>query len=152
MTRGGRGQPLDHRTSQLEWTHKNHQSPQSTTQTLCLRALPKHSLNSSSLGTLPLPEGAVPGLKHSAEEHLPNSICPLNPPLMQLHATPSGSHHCPQRADLSTAPPLLVRSYSCHKGSPQLPCSGLSRLRDLSCPCILCPPDSPPQPPKSLLP
>ena len=101
-------------------------------QTLCLRALPKHSLNSSSLGTLPLPEGAVPGLKHSAEEHLPNSICPLNPPLMQLHATPSGSHHCPQRADLSTAPPLLVRSYSCHKGSPQLPCSGLSKPSDLS--------------------
>lgn len=57
MTRGGRGQPLDHRTSQLERTHKNHQSPQSTTQTLCLRAASKCSLASGSSGLCPPPSG-----------------------------------------------------------------------------------------------
>jgi len=38
-----------------------------------------------------------------------------------------------QRAELSAAPPLPVRSCSRHEASPQLLCSGLSTPRDLIC-------------------
>ena len=37
-----------------------------------------------------------------------------------------------QRAELSAASLLPVRSCSCHEASPQLLCSGLNRARDLS--------------------
>jgi len=37
-----------------------------------------------------------------------------------------------QRAELSAAPPLPVRSCSCHEASPQLLCSGLNKTEGLS--------------------
>ena len=50
----------------------------------------------------------------------------------------------PQRAELSAAPLLPVRSCGLHEASPQLLCSGLSKPGDLSAPHTPCPSDSSP--------
>jgi len=80
--------------SKLEGTHKDHRvhrpAPHSTsqTQTLCLRAVSKHFLSSSSSGLCPLPWAA-----RSMSTTLwcrPFPSPPAAPPLTQLHAVPSG--------------------------------------------------------------
>ena len=84
-------------------------------QTLCLRTLPKHSLNSGTWGYAHCPGQPVPCLPSSGEDRslTPNWPSPDSPPCHSL-----GSHCCHQRADISAAPPLPVRSCKLPRGFP----------------------------------
>lgn len=78
-------------------------------------------------------------LKHFPGEPVSVPSCPLSeeifpnsqpdPSLTQLHAGHSHSH---RSAQLSTAPPLCVRSCRPLSSLPSADCSGLSKPRDLS--------------------
>ena len=94
-------------------------------QTQHLRALAKHPLNSGSSGRAHGPGYPVPCPLPSGADPFPNTP---SPPLIQLHAVPSG----PVAVTQSRAQ-LTVRSCSRHEASPQLSCSGLSKPRALSC-------------------
>jgi len=61
---------------------------------------------------------------------------PAVPPLTQLHAIPRALF-LSQRAALSAASPLPVRSCSSHEASPQLLCSVLNQPKDFSHPSCL---------------
>jgi len=98
-------------------------------QTLCLRALSRRSLNSSTEGRAHSPGQPAPCPPPCGAAPVPNPQLPL--PWHSSVPFPralSLSH----RAELSAAPPLPVRSCSRHQASPQLLCSALSTPRDLS--------------------
>ena len=98
-----------------------HTQPHKTQTLLFLRALSKCFLNSSSSVPCPPPSGADP---------VPNPQLPL--PRHSSMPFPRALL-LSQRAELSAALPLPVRSFSRHQASPQLLCSGLNKPGDLSC-------------------
>ena len=117
----------------LEGTHKDHRvqllAPQSTTPNSNPYVW-KHCPNASSArGDAHSPGQPVPCPLQKGAEPFPHSQLPLHwhssmpfPRALSLS----------QRAELSAAPPLPVRSCSRHEASPQLLCCGLSKPGDLS--------------------
>ena len=121
----------------LEGTCKDHQvqplAPQgiTLTQTLCLREqCPNTPRAAAAQGCVHCPGQPAPCPLPSVVDPFPNhqlAALPLTAPCCSLRPC-----CCPQRAELSAAPPLPVRSCSRHEVSPQLFCSGLSTPRGLS--------------------
>jgi len=85
-------------------------------QTLCLRTLPRHSLNSSTLGCAHSPGHSVPCPPPSGADPVPHPQLPL--PWHSSMPFPQAVS-LSYRAELSAAPPLPVRSHSHHEASTQ---------------------------------